>query len=141
MPFYFFGPRLTGARVSSSRANRVVSTIDGQVRNYVREVDGGGGVVLVANGPKGRGSLGNRVQARTQWAGSLNRYYVQIIDENGASSTAVSTTGISGLAAVVAAHATLVQYITVRTYPGSIAFTGTQTLFPSPGWAFFRGRG
>ena len=141
MPFHFFGPRLSKPVASSLRANRVTNTFDGIVENYIREVDGGGGVVLVANGPKGRGSLGNRVQARTQWAGTLDRYYVQIIDESGATSTAVSTTGISGLAAVVAAHATLVQYITLRTYPGSIPFTGMQTLSPSPGWAFFRGRG
>ena len=139
MSLRFFGPRLSKGGVSSRKTIRLTRTFDATLTWECAKVDGGGGVTLIANQRKSRGTLSRKVQARAQWAGTANRYYIQVIDENGVTHTAITNSGIPGFPALASGHATISQYVSTKTFAGSSDFTGTQTLFPSPGWAFFRG--
>lgn len=152
MPLYFFGPRLSRARASSQRANRVVSTIDAvqiwekvQVpRDYLQ-----GSIVLVANGPKGKGSLSRRVKGRAGYVGGTdsNRYFAQIELEGGTISTAISSTGVLDLPARVVATSVMKDYITCRIIGSSFGLSDTFQLNTEPGaisgqrFSFRGGRG
>lgn len=114
MPFYFFGPRLTGARVSSQRANRVVSPINAVMYHYTTSsMDSANFTATVANGVLGKGSQSSDNQCRMGNAG-VDRYYIQFVDDDGVTQTAVSTTGMTGLPAIIAAHPVMPNYIVFR---------------------------
>lgn len=134
MPLYFFGPRLSRARVSSHRANRVVSTLDAvQIWEKVQGDYLQGAVVLVANGRKGRGALSSRIKGRAGYAGGTdtNRYFIQINDENGNNQTVVSNTGVLDLPATVSGNPTVANYITCRIIGSSFGLS--DTLYPQSG--------
>jgi hypothetical protein len=134
MPLYFFGPRLSRARVSSSRANRVVSTLDAiQIWEKVQGDYLQGAIVLVANGPKGKGSLSRRIKGRAGYAGgtNTNRYFAQVNDESGNNHTCISTTGVLDLPAAVVALPTLAAYISCRIIGSSFGLS--DTFYPQSG--------